>query len=489
VKLDEYLDRVLNAQDRVLLQEASDCLQAGALRAAYITVWLACAESLRRKFTEAAVRDHQAASVARQIADYEGQHRAVDKLLIEKARLYGLVTDAEATRLTHIYENRNVFGHPYEESPSEQLIVTAVSEVVEIVLGRPLALREGYLSNQSARLSTDITFLADDGEVVSDYARTVHARTAADCRIYFVRKLLRANEAIFADPSLDVLQRRSVWFLRAFLLEDTSVFDVWDPVEDLPDHPLALPGILADRQLFPLVSAHARDIVVNVLLQRTSTEPTMLALLYSLEQDGLLLPRHSQLVAANISSAGLSRLASSGLPLAAWAERLTTELSYKTWDVQNAAVAHLTRAGSQQVAETDAEQQIAIGRALLAAADGTAYRAINLIAEIAASETVWPTSFVEGLVMECFVHEDGAVRLKTDQLGQAIRCLHRVGDQGRRAIVEKTCNLLTIGLVRNPERFERDRAIALEQLDVLARTGDYGFAAELVEALTAKDAT
>lgn len=147
--LESYVDAVLEEEDKVLLREASECLAAGANRAAYITVWLSCAESLRRKFFEAAVQDHQAGAIARSIQQREAQHKATDSLLIEKAKDYGFISDAEATRLRHIYENRNVFGHPYEESPNDQLVVTAASEAVDMVLGRPVALREGISPRRS----------------------------------------------------------------------------------------------------------------------------------------------------------------------------------------------------------------------------------------------------------------------------------------------------------------------------------------------------
>ncbi len=71
------------------MREASDCLQVGARRAAYITVWLATAEALRRKFTEAQTFDGQAGQIVGEIQRSEANHKAVDSLLITKAKDYG----------------------------------------------------------------------------------------------------------------------------------------------------------------------------------------------------------------------------------------------------------------------------------------------------------------------------------------------------------------------------------------------------------------
>ena len=119
-----------------------------------------------------------------------------------------------------------------------------------------------------------MTFLADDAGVVREYARIVHARSASACRAFFLAKLLDGFDSVFADPSLDVLQRRGVWFVRAFLLADPAAFETWDAADQLPDHQTSLPGILGHPELFVLVSDHARDIVVNVLIQRAAGDPS-----------------------------------------------------------------------------------------------------------------------------------------------------------------------------------------------------------------------
>ena len=65
------------------------------MRVAYIGVWLAIAEGLRRKFTDMAPRDNVAARHLGEIEAREAQHKAIDAMLIRKAGEYGFVTDAE----------------------------------------------------------------------------------------------------------------------------------------------------------------------------------------------------------------------------------------------------------------------------------------------------------------------------------------------------------------------------------------------------------
>lgn len=483
--LAQYIDAVIDQQDQELMREASACLRAGAHRAAYITVWLACAESIRRKFAEAAMRDGRAGAVLREIREREKQQKAVDRLLIDKALDYGFISDAEATRLRHIYENRNVFGHPYEERPSEQLVTTAACEAVDIVLGRPLSLREGYLASQADRLTTDTTFLADDAQVVEEYARLVHSRSASDRRIYFISKLLDGFDGVFADPSLDVLQRRGVWFLRAFLLADPVIFDSWDPAEHLPDHRVSLPGILALPQLFSLVSEHARDIVVNVLVQQAASDPNHLQLLEDLRAASLLLDRHERILQRGVDQAPLSRLASSGLALNVWWRRIVTQLESHTWDIQNDAILTLSRVGREAIARLDDKAQQELGRNVTQAAEGDAFRAVSYIGQIGTAGDVWPTPLVLGIVLEAFANEDGILRLKMRQLLGILRALASVPKPDRKAIIDTVVAALHDGRPRHGYMFSHERPKAIELIQQVA--GDRGLkdVARLVPALKA----
>jgi hypothetical protein len=124
-----FLEKVVNAEDRVLLEEASRCLDTGAFRMAYIAVWLACAESMKRKFNDLASSDSEAAKVKGGVEEREANKQSVDGYLLKKARDYGLVSPSDHDVLTQIYGRRCVFGHPYEQSPLPEVVVGAASGV------------------------------------------------------------------------------------------------------------------------------------------------------------------------------------------------------------------------------------------------------------------------------------------------------------------------------------------------------------------------
>jgi hypothetical protein len=173
--LDPYLDQVVSDQDRILFREAARTAQVSAFRAAYIMVWLSCAESLKRKFGELAPRDGNARKIVGDLQRKESTHQAVDKYILEQAKEYGLITETEFTRLEHVYTMRCVYGHPYEEQPTVEELSAAASTVVDIVLSQPTKLRHGYLQDQVRLLAEQPTFLDDLFEAVERYADLVQS--------------------------------------------------------------------------------------------------------------------------------------------------------------------------------------------------------------------------------------------------------------------------------------------------------------------------
>jgi hypothetical protein len=483
--LEPYFARVREPQDRVLVEEASSCLATGARRAAYITLWLATAESLRRKFFEAQTFDGQAGKIVGEIQRREADHKAIDGLLISKAKEYGFVSDNEATRLQHLYENRNVYGHPYEQSPSDEAVLAAAADAVEIVLERPVALRQGYLDRQATRLTSDTSFLSDDQQAVEQHADLVRVRSAKDLHVGFVRKLVAALGAVFADPGSDLLQRRGVWFLRRFLLADPAILDEWDTAEDLPDHPTVLPRLFAVKELFELLSDHARDIVVNVLCQATETDPRHLALVWDLKEDGALAERNEQQLANTIAGLPLDRLSGSGLPLRAYWRRIVDELTRYSYDRQNEAIRVLRAVGPEELATLDGTAQEELGRNVMQAAERNAYSAVNLLGELTWSGASWPFDFLKGVAMEPVLAVDGQIRLKSNQMLRAMRTLSATDDSRRNEIIDAVRDGLSTGTIQDPVGFNHRRPEALEALATAAREEGLERISEIREALEA----
>lgn len=461
--LDPYVHAVLNDQDRELLQEASAALEAGATRVAYIGVWLSIAESLRRKFVEMAPRDHVAGSHLRDIEAREAQHRAVDAVLIEKAEDYGFVSDAEATRLKHVYENRSIFGHPYEQRPTAELILAAAADGVEIVLGRETQLRHGYLQEQVRRITGDVAFVDDADAAIDDYAKGVHRRSAQDLRLWFLRGLWEDLEPLYADQSLDLFHRRGEQFTVTFIREDPSMLNSWDPVADIPAFPRVLSNVFAVPDLFDELGQHGGDIVVGLLVLAAATHSKAVGQVYELLQVANVTTRQEERLQKALDGASLSRLAAARLPIRAFVPKLVEDLSSHNWYSQNPAAAALLSAGPNGLSGIPDDDLRLLGRNVAQAADGTAGEAERLVGALADGGD-WPSSFVEGIVLEAFVHESGAIRFKDRYLNELVRTALGVADRERSNVIATVVSEIENGHPRDPWRFARDRAANCDRI-------------------------
>ena len=184
VDISSYANKILSLDDRPLFEEAVEVAKVGALRSAYIMIWLACAGSLKRRFREAGIRDNAAGSIVGQIEEREANHRAVDKYLLEEAHKYGFVSDSQLTILEHIYDMRCIYGHPYEQAPSSETVIEAASEVVDLVLSKPVKLRHGFAQQVLTSLLQIGSYLDDQESAVLSFAKTISPSTTVADRTW-----------------------------------------------------------------------------------------------------------------------------------------------------------------------------------------------------------------------------------------------------------------------------------------------------------------
>jgi hypothetical protein len=74
------------------------------------------------------------------------------------------------TILLNIYEMRCLYGHPYEEAPTDEQVTHAAAMVVEHVLAQPVRLRHGFGKPLLKSLLEEKNFLDDQASAVEAFA-------------------------------------------------------------------------------------------------------------------------------------------------------------------------------------------------------------------------------------------------------------------------------------------------------------------------------
>ncbi|HEU5187363.1 MAG TPA: hypothetical protein VFT87_02565 [Candidatus Saccharimonadales bacterium] len=415
--LKKYAEKILSEQDKTLFQEAVVSASKGAPRGAYILIWIACAESLKRKFKEAALRDGQANRVVGQIQTAEDNHQSADMLILNQAKSYGFIDDAAFQKLEHIYDLRCLYGHPYEAAPSDVELIAAAEVAVNEVLSKPALLKQGFVQRQIEKLFDDPNYLEHSEESVREFARDISDRIDSSVYSYLLEKYSERIEAAYNDASLSVVVSRGLWFLSEFISKAGTGFYTatqWhDYVSRFPNTGQRI--LLSREAIFDNVGARTQDYVISYLLSECTRKPTFLKKLEKLQ----VANRLSQSQQTRFNAIDISTMQSANLSIACCYQPVIDALKSHNWYKQNPA-AQLVKSNLASIGRLQESQQDELGRNILQAAEGGSGHAAELLVNVASDFAALPDAFIKGIILEVFLNEANEFRLKVEHIERVI---------------------------------------------------------------------
>jgi len=401
-----YTSEVLLEEDRLLLEEAANCADAGAFRAAFIMTWISIAESLKRRFKDLSVRDEDARKIVRQIQNLEEKHSSVDRVLIGKSRQYGMISDDESQRLNHVYELRSIYGHPYEKAPSAEAVRAAMRDAVDIVLGRPTLLREAFVRRQIDLVTTGA--FHDLEESIRQFGGETRVRIDQSLLGYTVEKTLDALAKLGGGDDADGFARRVAWFLDGFAQGDaTGIVAQIDPLDLLARWPNIASLVIAGPTIWPQVTAHARELTIGNLIANADASALHGRTLENLLTGDLLTNEELERVRTWEEGATLAELQATGRGMASLVPAILRDLKTGTFTLQNPA-ADLLEIRRVELASVQPELLRALGMSLVTAARFGAFSAQRVVRGMEADPDGWPFELLEGGLDACFTDGDAA---------------------------------------------------------------------------------
>ncbi|RME56761.1 hypothetical protein D6779_10030 [Candidatus Parcubacteria bacterium] len=483
VDLNEYATKILADEDRPLFDEAVEAGKAGALRAAYVMIWLACAESLKRRFRDAQKRDSAAGRIAGDIEKKEREHKSVDKFVLDKAHEYGFLSDSGHATLNHVYEMRCLYGHPYEEAPSQEQVSHAAAVVVEHVLSKPVKLRHGFGKQLLKSLLENRSYLDDQQTAVTAFTKDIIPRLDESIHGWLLDNYWEELEKLADDSSMAIFFRRGIWFCRAMLMEvGVGVFshDEWH--ERVNRFPKTLMRVCSIADLFREIGKRAQDSLVGSILAESGTRSSVLTYLERLDNDGALSKRQKQRFTERVSSLSSSELRSATLTTKTCFQNLIAALKSYNWYVQNPAIELIVSNGPDQAAALNEDQQVELGRNILQAGEGTAASANEFLEKLSQDGAAWPFDVVRGIALETFTNEKNEIRFKDRHLNRVLSALAHLNEEQREQIVAELVASVDVSIPTSwvgREDFDR----------VIESLRAYGWTAPLISSLEAKAAS
>lgn len=432
VDLISYAKSILSNEDRPLFDDAVAAGKVGAMRAAYVMVWLACAESLKRRFREARKRDNNAGKIIGEIESKEREHKTVDKFVLAKAKEYGFVSDSGHSILSHIYEMRCLYAHPYDEAPLSEQVSHAAAMVVEHVLSKPVKLRHSFGTQLLKSLLEKHSFLDDQQTAVAAFVKEILPRLDERIRGWLLDKYWCELEKISDDSSMSVFSCRGIWFSYTMLLEvGVNVFSDAEWHSNINKFPKVLTRVCGSASIFQKIVVRAQDSLVGLIVSESHTRASVLTRLEQLNNAGVLTTRQNERFVDHVSTMTISAIRSAGLNTQTCYRKLIDAMKSYNWYTQNPAIDLIVSNGSDQVATLHAEQQVELGRNILQCAEGAATSACMFLCELSKNKSSWPCDMMRGLAMESFINENNQVRFKNRYLEQVISALECMESQQR----------------------------------------------------------
>ena len=410
VDLSKYTTGILTEDDRPLFQEAEASAFHGAPRGAYILIWIACAEGLKRKFREAARRDGQANTILGQIVNAENQQKSVDMIILTSAKKYGFLDDVAFQKLEYIYKMRCIYGHPYEAAPDDEELVNAAAVVVSEVLGKPTFFKHGYVQTLIERLFSDIDYLEQSEINVRSFTRDISPRIAAEVYHYVLEKYAEKLETSYGDASLGLVVERGLWFLSEFLLSvgcDFYSATQWhDFAAQRPKTTQHV--ILSDGRLFGAVGDRARNYIVSFNITHADTRPSRLKEIEKLLDEGLLSDEQKK----KLQNLDLQVIKAANLRITTCYDAIIAALKSHDWYRQNPAIDLISSNGKSEITALSPAKQEELGRNILQAADGESSSAWTYLLAVRRDPSSLEKPFLKGLIFEAFVDEKLEFRFK-----------------------------------------------------------------------------
>ncbi len=412
--ISKYTAKIPEEADRPLFQEAVASALHGAPRGSYILIWIACAEGLKRRFREAAVRDGKANKILGDITQKEEQQKSVDMFILSSARDYGFIDDVAFQKLEYVYKMRCVYGHPYEAAPDDEELTNAAAVVVSEVLGKPTLLRHGFVQTLIDKLFSDVNYLEQSETSVRSFTREISARIDRVVYGYVMEKYAEKLETSYDDASLKIVVERGLWFLSEFLLNVGCGFYSAAQWHDFAaKYPKTTQHvILSNGSLFEAVGERARDYIVSYDIMHAATRPSRLKEVEKLLDDGLLSDDQKR----KLQSLDILVVKATNLKISTCYDTIISALMSHDWHKQNPAIDLIAANGKSEIAVLSPEQQEELGRNILQAADGSSRSASAYLSAVRTDPSDLEQPFLKGLILEAFVNERLEFRFKEERM-------------------------------------------------------------------------
>ena len=434
------INKIQNEEDKILISDAIKLADSGFLRASYIMSFLAGIESLKRRFKELGKKDSSTGRIATEIKNKEERHESIEKFVIDKAKELMIIDDIEKSKLEYFWGMRSVYSHPYEQNPSYLDCQHIINSVYEIVLSKPLLIREGILSSIIKRITDEESYLRNDGDEIDNFVKELFMRVDTSCYSYFWNKIIDSIEQSPVEEHKSVCYSRQIQICRSLLKNFgyNNIFKDDTEVENfIYQHKIAAIIFLANVDVFKILNGRLQDIIFRILIEEKKDRK-----LNKLYVNNLLSDKNIKELKNYVATRNTNELVNFSSTLTI--EQVIEKLKSYVWDIQNPAYNILkSKSFYETLSLCSSNLQIELGRNILQASN-SAFSINNFLAEFSDNEFAneYSINVKKGIIFECFINERKRIRPKITNLFYVEKIFSSMDISERDSIKNELNNLI-----------------------------------------------
>jgi len=425
--------KISEEEDVTLFNEAVGCLSNGYFRAGYVISWIAIVESLKKKIYDSYnLGDKQAENSYHKITESELKKLSVDKIILDEAKQLKLIEEHEVGKLEFLWEQRNLFAHPYSKEPSEVDLKFIIVSAVDICLSKPLLYRKNYIDELIKNLVSMPYFLTDDQEKTKAFARRIILRVPVDLHPYFFKTFLFNLSPILIDDKKFKIQIR----IRQFLIElfRITTGNLEAPEWSLEHRATNFPYSCLLGFVSPLVWEKLPERIKELLIEYSVTETDedkqimirqIIGLLWKNDKLEGIYKKKFILKLNTVDFSSSYRFYHDKISLY---NRIISEFNSNKYLKQNSVVEFLRDAeGQSYLSSIDQSKQITIGMKIAQSASSKSWTAKSYLSSLEESKET-TTNVIKGILVGSLMPSEKSISINKELLFSSLKIINRLID-------------------------------------------------------------
>jgi len=426
--------QILETDDRVLFEEASQCFLNGQLRAAYIMTWISIIESLKRKiFILSNLGVSRATTAKQKIEDAENEKLSADKLIFEESKVCGIIDNADYSKVAFLWEQRCLFAHPYNLNPEVGEVKHILGQAARISLCKELHFNKTYLSDLAENISSKPFFLPTEIEHVRNYAKRTISRIPLNLHPFFFKTLLfKVGELSQTEDKFSELKKLR-YFLVELLMNTTLPLDNtdWSLENRVTNFPYECFIGFVRQDTWPLLPDRIKEMLIAYLEGETDSSKliALKAIACYLVQNNSLEEDFKNRYHKKLNGLSFDTSINYYGCIKAKFKRICDDLESYQYEQQNPVIDFLRKdIAIQLINGLDKSKQIYLGRILKSAAKNNHWKSQNLATSITTGNLLYSDWLKAGIALGGFISLKDELEIDNNFMDKSAKILNVLPD-------------------------------------------------------------